>query len=602
MACFAAAAQRTQSPAVSQPPEHRGAIVFSRGESDPPPAVAPAQSKADAVTATDEERSSTLITSFDFDVRLLPEQNALNVRAKLEIKNDSAQPLSKIPLQISSSLDWVGVRQIADGGASGNLPLHVRSMDSDIDHTGQVKEDIIVLQQPLASGATIRLEVLYAGTVALNGKRLERIGTPHEAALSSDWDRIAPGFIALRGFGNTLWHPAASPAYLLGDGAKLFHAIGAWKQRESAATVRMHITQEYEGAQPNLTLLDGQRVAVAAPEDSAPGATGPHIVTASMQSSPLGFAAPSIFIATREEASSNGVRVFAEPEHAANGETWQSAASNVIPLLSRWLGPERKRELLVVELPEEGDAPFALDNILFHSLRPVPADALKALLVNALSHAYFSSPRTWLEQGVPQFMSSIWTEQTAGRETALAELDAARVPLALAERQNEPLVGAADEVYYRTKSTYVLWMLRSLIDDDALSAALKQYRGDEDVAPKYFEQICETVSHQELAWFFDDWVYHDTGLPDLAITAVHSRAVPPASYLVEVEVSNRGNAVAPVPVTVRAGAVSTTQRLRIAGHSSAVTRFVVPTKPESVQINDGTVPETESSRHQQIIQ
>lgn len=587
-------------------PQHRQ-IVHSRNEDTPQPTTAPEQTKPNAVTATDAERSAVFITSFDLELRLLPLQNAMNMRAKITVKNDSLIPLGKIPLQISSSLDWIEVRRFDDAGTSANIPLYVRLLDSDIDHTGQVHEDVIVLEQPLAAGASLSLELLYAGTVTLTARRLERIGTPHEAAVHTDWDRIDPNFVALRGFGNTLWHPAAAPPVLLGDGARLFQAIATWKERESHARVHMQVTLEYVGEQPNLTLLNGQRAGVASAPAASAEIDGPRILTATTKSSELGFAAPSVFVATLQEKSRDGVRVFAGPQHEESGAAWQAAARSVTPMLERWLGKERKRELLVVDLPEQTDAPFALDNILFHPLRPASVRPLPSLLADALTHAYFISPRLWLSQGVPEFISSLWTEQNEGREAALAELEIARAPLALAEpdkpgSEGEPLIRAASEVYSRTKSEYVLWMLRSLLGDDALASALKEYRAEDDKSPKYFQQLCENASHQDLEWFFEDWVYRDAGLPSLSITAVHSRAVPPGPYLTEVEIGNTGNATASVTVTVRAGPATTTQSIRVGARGSAVTRFVMPAKPDSVMVNDGTVPEAESSRHKQKLQ
>ncbi len=602
----AAAKAQEQVPTQAATPQHRQ-TVHSRNEDTPQPATAPEQTKPDAVTATDAERSAVFITSFDLDVRLLPMQNAMNMRADISVKNDSLLPLGKIPLQISSSLDWIGVRRLDDAGTPTNIPLHVRLLDSDIDHTGQVHEDVIVLEQPLAAGASLSLELLYAGTVTLNARRLERIGTPHRAAAHADWDRIDPDFVALRGFGNTLWHPAAAPPILLGDGARLFRAIAAWKERESHARVHMKVTLEFVAEQPNLILLNGQRTGIASAPDASAEIGGPRVLTATTKSSELGFAAPSIFVATLQETSRDGVRVFAGPQHEESGAAWQAAGRSVTPMLERWLSKERKRELLVVDLPEEGDAPLALDNILFHPLRSATGGSLTNLLAKVLTHAYFISPRQWLSQGAPQFMSSLWTEQNEGRAAALAELEMARAPLALAEpdkgdAEGEPLIRAVSEVYSSTKSAYVLWMLRSQLGDDALATALKDYRAEDDKSPKYFQQLCESASHQDLEWFFEDWVDRDAGLPSLSITAVHSRAVPPNSYLTEVEIGNTGNAAASVTVTVRAGPATTTQRIRVGARGSTVTRFVMPAKPDSVLVNDGTVPEAESSRHEQKLQ
>ena len=63
------------------------------------------------------------------------------------------------------------------------------------------------------------------------------------------------------------------------------------------------------------------------------------------------------------------------------------------------------------------------------------------------------------------------------------------------------------------------------------------------------------------------------------------------------EVRNDGDAVAEVPVTVRAGKLFATERLRIAAHASASTRVVFEGTPESVEVNDGSVPELRSTSH-----
>jgi len=75
------------------------------------------------------------------------------------------------------------------------------------------------------------------------------------------------------------------------------------------------------------------------------------------------------------------------------------------------------------------------------------------------------------------------------------------------------------------------------------------------------------------------------------------RAGKSGGYLVSVEVRNDGDAVAEVPVTVRAGRLFATERLRIAAHASASTRVVFEGTPESVEVNDGSVPELRSTSH-----
>ncbi len=95
---------------------------------------------------------------------------------------------------------------------------------------------------------------------------------------------------------------------------------------------------------------------------------------------------------------------------------------------------------------------------------------------------------------------------------------------------------------------------------------------------------------------------HDRGLPDLSIVSVAPRQLSEtgkqgAGWLVAVEVRNDGGAGAEVPVTVRSGTLTATERLRVNAHSSASTRVLFQVMPEQVQVNDGTVPELGTSTH-----
>jgi aminopeptidase N len=214
-------------------------------------------------------------------------------------------------------------------------------------------------------------------------------------------------------------------------------------------------------------------------------------------------------------------------------------------------------------------------------------------------------------------MGSLWTEQTHDRETALAQLDDQRSALALAEPGDTPaealsrpapgLVTNPNAIFYRTKATYVLWMLRSLIGDTALQNALKLYDPTQDTKDEYFEQLVERTSaaepaNKELPQFFSDWVYHDRGLPEFTITGAYpSQASAPGTFLIAVEVENRGDAGADVPVTVSSANTQVTERLFIPAHGHAIRRLLIQGEPTQVQVNDGIVPETTASVHVQQI-
>ena len=591
------------SPPAEVPAEHPGTVILSRsledGTTPAKPAAAPAEARA-----TDAERQAITFLTYDLDVHLQPREHAMAVRAHILVRNDSGSPLGRLALQISSSLQWTGVHVGGDAAAFSQ-----QLVNSDIDHTGALREAVIPLARPLGPQQSLSVDLTYEGTAALSATRLEQIGTPADVAEASDWDRISDEFVGLRGFGNVVWYPVASVPVALGDGAKFFTEAAAERQRQSQATVTMRVTEEFFGEAPNLAVLDGEVLTVT--PTSLPTAAGvPGIVTCTLPPTRLELASPSLFLLTRTAQEGNGVKVFARTEDVANAQAYLSAASIVAPLINRWLGTEPRGALNIVDLPEGDDAPFEDGEVLFADVRGSEPGKLTDVLVHSLSHLYFRSSYAWLQEGVPSFMGSLWLEQNRGRDIAIQQLDNTRGALSLAEPgdaasagiDRQALLVARDPVYYRTKATYVLWMLRDLAGDNALARALRSYQPGSDTAGTGFEQVLEQASGKDLKWFFDDWVYHDRGLPDLSIAGVYpNKASVPGSYIVAVDVSNSGTAEAQVPVSVSSGTATVTEMLRIPAKSRVSHRFVLQGQPEEVAVNDGTVPEVEASVHRQTL-
>ena len=97
-------------------------------------------------------------------------------------------------------------------------------------------------------------------------------------------------------------------------------------------------------------------------------------------------------------------------------------------------GSTPKRPVVLVDLPNSDDLPFEERNILFLPLKADAAsDTVGPVMAHMLGHAYFLSPRVWLNEGVAQFMTLLWIEQRAGVGTALEQMDSRRAALAIAE-------------------------------------------------------------------------------------------------------------------------------------------------------------------------
>jgi hypothetical protein len=611
----AAVAQATPPPDPDQSVPH-GKVLFSRDQDSPAnekPAKAPA--KQPTVAITDVERSSLTFTAYDLDVHLTPAQSHLATRAEFTVKNCGKEPLPRLVLQISSSLHWESFA-LRSGGRVSPLSFTEQTIDTDADHTGKATEAVVSLPQPLEPGASVDLSSFYSGELVQSAERLERIGAPLDQAARADWDRISPEWTGLRGFGSVLWYPTAAAPVFLGDGAKLFESVGKTRLQQAAATIHLRLTVEYVGDTPDAAFFCGRReqLKVVSENQSLPVAESPGVATAEFSDRPIGFRTPSLFVTDRAGTVTNNSLISAVTDHYDAVPSYGTAADKVRPLLAEWLGPG---PLSILYLLDHDGQPFEDDALLVAPMRASTPDTLAPELVHSLSHAWFRSSHAWLDEGVAQFMGLQWMEQSLGRETAVAHLQEEAKALALVEPppargtestdEGQSLIRASDEVYYRTKAAAVLQMLRSLVGDDALRRTLQLYREDKlDSDPKEFQRVLERTSRRDLAWFFDDWVYRDRGLPDLSIASVTPRAIDQignkgAGWLVAVEVRNEGGATADVPVTVRSGTLTSTQRLRIPGRSSASTRIVFEGMPTEVLVNDGTVPEVGSSIHSKQI-
>jgi hypothetical protein len=610
-----AAAQQQDQPS----PQH-GKVLFSRSADDPPTEPKPITQTAEQQEVTDAERSALSFTAYDLDLHLTPATAAIAVRAALTVRNDGAAPLTCLTLQISSSLHWDAISLHSSTTAS--LPFSAHAVLTDADHTGAMSEVVVALPQPLAPGASLSLTALYSGAIPPSAERLERIGTPDAQAIAADWDSIAPGTLsglssgtALRGFGNVLWIPTSTPPVFLAD-ESLFRAIGSQRLRESFASIRLRLAVEYIGDPPDAAFFCGQRRALTAISDNAdlPAAESPGVATTVFDAQTLGFRSPSLFLtdhpASQTGTPANPALISAVTDHYDALPSYASAAALVEPLLTDWLGPQPLTPLYLIDHPGQ---PFEDDALLLRPMRAAEAATLAPSLAHSLTHAWIHSDHAWIDEGLAQFMGLLWIERSTSRAAALAELQNAARSLALAEPEKpdtsdthagQSLISASDDIFYRNKAAAVWWMLRSIVGDDALKQALHSYRLDAklDRDPASLQRTLEKTSHKDLRWFFDDWVYRDRGLPNLSIVNVapsqlESRAGLPDGWLIAVEARNDGDAAAEVPVTVRSSDATETQRLRIAAHSSASTRIVFASRPEQVEVNDGSVPESKSSLH-----
>lgn len=536
------------------------------------------------------DREAFSITHYDLKLQVDPEQHRLGVRGVLTLRNDTKAPQTIAVLQISSSLNWRSVRV-------GDRAVQVlrQPYASDIDHTGALSEAIVTLPQAVVPQGTVELEIAYEGVIALDATRLTRIGTPQDAAESTDWDRIDPKFSALRGAGYVAWYPIATDVANLSEGDSLFQVLVRWRAREA-------------GTKMKITFQDARFVTKDWPSTMICGGDGLQgVAQEGTSKSPeawcsypdVGRSTPSFAFAEYGLVDRPSATVFNLPTHAVAGETYADAAERVVPFISEWFGKPRQKAR-TADLPDEKAAPFESGSLLFTPLAGIDPKLAGLSAAHQLTHAAFSSPRPWIDEGLAHLAQALYLEHENGRRAALDYMGVHRAAFLTQEKNIDPseemsqaLVNTTGEELYRSKAMYVWWMLRDMIGDAALRKAIASYQPEKDTDAAYMPRLIAAQTQRDIGRFFDDWVYHDRGLPDFKVDSAFSTKTTTGSFIVTVTVENLGTAGAEVPVTVKFAGGESTKRLEARGKSKATVRVEVPAEPQEIAVNDGSVPETD---------
>jgi hypothetical protein len=534
------------------------------------------------------DREVFSITNYDLNLQIEPEQHRLGARGKITLRNDTSTPQKIAVLQISSSLDW---RSIRAGGDM--LQFVTQPYTSDIDHTGSLSEAIITLPQQIAPNDTIDLNIAYEGVIVLDTTRLTRIGTPADVAKTSDWDRIGESFSAVRGIGYVAWYPIATESASLSGENELAEVLSRWKARESMSQMSLLFESSKEckilfsGLKDRLPILAHQPASAGAFRTIRSGGNVPTFVLADYNSIDVKDISAVSFLPGKEAISASYAEVLANLDP--------------LPGVGGTVG------LLVVQLPESGAAPFASENLLLTPLGPM-TDETRLTLVYALARQKVASPRPWINEGLAHFAQVLDIEEHHSRNAVLEYLKAHAALLVDAEvrpsqgdvasaTSSRSLVNATDDLYLQSKAMYVWWMLRDLIGDATLKKAIASYKPEQDNDPSYMPRLIAAQTQRDLQWFFDDWVYHDRGLPDFKVESAFAAITPIKSFMLTITVDNLGTAGAEVPVTIKFAGGEVTKRIEVRAKSKTTFRVETPATPQEIHVNDGSVPESDMTNN-----
>ncbi len=548
------------------------------------------------VNAFSLDREAFTFTNYDLDVRIEPGQQRLGVRGKVTLRNDSSTPQKNAVLQISSSLSWRSITH-------GDKPLQFISQPytSDIDHTGALSEAIVTLPEAVAPKASVDLEIAYEGVIILDATRLTRIGAPEDQANSSDWDQISAKFTAVRGIGYVAWYPIATEAAAISDGNDVGLTVDRWKARHANSSISVF----FQSTVDEPILFSGNPNGFVVQTDQ-------HVAKmASFGMLHMGTNVPTFLQANYRKLDANGISAINYlPGSEASAQAYVEALTNLDPLPTA----KGSRHLQVAQLPDSNAAEFVSESILLLPLKPSATEQDKLAIVYAIAKGETLSPRPWIAEGLAHYAQAADVEQRHGHAAALAYLTTHSSALAQSEIDHSPtkptteaesnalatqhsLINSTDELYLESKAMYVWWMLHDLLRGNDPAFFLVDYDPAKDNEPSYVQRLIEKISKHDLEWFFDDWVYRDRGLPDFKVASAFTRKTLPEGYMLTITVENLGAAGAEVPVTVKFEGGEITKRLVVRSKSNGVIRVEVSKPPQEIVVNDGSVPESDTSNN-----
>ena len=541
------------------------------------------------------DREAFSFANYDLNLQIEPEQHRIGVRGKITLRNDTATPQKIAVLQVSSSLNWRSVKE-------DDKPLQFVSQayTTDIDHTGSLSEAIVTLPQAVAPKGTMELEIGYEGVILLDATRLTRIGTPDDAAKSTDWDQIDANFTAVRGAGYVAWYPIATEVANLSEGNSLFEVLGRWKNRESGSKMRLQIEPTGDDVLPKI-LFNGVGCSGPTMYEQIGGAQIVVYGDSNCVQQALRLDAPTFVIADYQILERPATEVRYLTGHDGGAASFADAAEKVVPFITEWFGKQREKAK-TAELPDPNAAPFESGALLLTPLTGSNSKLAGLAAAHQLTHTAFLSSRPWIEEGLAHFAQTLYLEHDKGRQAALDYMGLHRSAFSDVEKQatlprsedevNRSLVNTTSEELYRSKAMCVWWMLRDMVGEAALKKALAAYRPEQDKEPSYMPRLIAAQTQLDLEWFFDDWVYRDHGLPDFKVESAFSRKTMTGTFMVTVTVDNLGTAGAEVPVTVRFAGGDVVKRLEVRAKTRGTIRVETPAAAQEIVVNDGSVPES----------
>jgi aminopeptidase N len=179
-----------------------------------------------------------------------------------------------------------------------------------------------------------------------------------------------------------------------------------------------------------------------------------------------------------------------------------------------------------------GVAPFLFGGMEHQTITTLlrGAETNEGVVVHELGHQWWGDNVTcatwadiWLNEGFASYVEALWRESLGGHAELVRYMKSTHEHFgysswagAIYDPEGQGLYLFSNSVY--SKAAWVLHTLRGVLGDSVFFDALRAYRAKfqgGQATTDEFREVVDSVSHQDLRWFFDEWIY-GKGYPQYA--------------------------------------------------------------------------------------
>ncbi len=213
------------------------------------------------------------------------------------------------------------------------------------------------------------------------------------------------------------------------------------------------------------------------------------------------------------------------PQDRENGIiTFEIPTRQAIEFFSESVGPYSYEKLADVQAAGiRGGTEHA--SAIFYGEASVGPREATGLVAHEIAHQWFGNAVTerdwddvWLSEGFATYFTLLFTEHYSGRDAFVTGLLRSRNTVfatqeklpeqAVIHNNLDDMTKVLNQLIYQ-KGGWVLHMLRAQIGTDAFWTGIRDYYRryrDINASTDDFRNVMENTSHQDLAWFFDQWL------------------------------------------------------------------------------------------------